>query len=103
MISAFLGLADRINGKKLFAFSCVIGALVNGLFVWSPNLVCGILFRFLTGATMAGVYPTAVKLLSMWFPNKRGLGTGILIAALTLGSSLPHLFTASFVVCYIRC
>ena len=91
LISAFMGLADRMNAKKLFAISCVMGALVNSLFILSPSLVYGILFRFLTGITMAGVYPTAVKLLSMWFPNKRGLGTGILIAALTLGSSLPHL------------
>lgn len=91
IISAFLGLADRFNAKKLFALSCLIGAIVNGLFILSPSITYGIIFRFFTGITMAGVYPTAVKLLSMWFPNKRGLGTGILIAALTLGSSLPHL------------
>ncbi|WP_245622803.1 MFS transporter [Lysinibacillus contaminans] len=91
IISAFLGLADRFNVKKLFALACIIGALVNGLFILSPCITYGVLFRFLTGITMAGVYPTAVKLLSLWFPNKRGLGTGILVAALTLGSSLPHL------------
>ena len=50
----------------------------------------GILLRILTGITLAGVYPIAVKILSQWFPQKRGVAIGILIAALTLGSSLPH-------------
>lgn len=95
--SAFLGFADRFNPRKLFALACVIGALVNGLFIVSPGMTSGLILRFLTGITMAGVYPTAVKLLSMWFQNRRGFGIGVLIAALTLGSSLPHfllLFTS---------
>ncbi|WP_416828696.1 MFS transporter [Ectobacillus polymachus] len=97
IISAFLGLADRVNPRKLFAISCVIGAVVNGLFILSSGMKIGLILQFCTGITMAGVYPTAVKLLSMWFQNRRGFGIGVLIAALTLGSSLPHfllLFTS---------
>ncbi|WP_430871411.1 hypothetical protein, partial [Escherichia coli] len=33
-----------------------------------------------------------VKLLSTWFQDRRGFGIGVLIAALTLGFSFPHLF-----------
>ncbi|MGM0924078.1 MAG: MFS transporter [Bacillota bacterium] len=90
--SAFLGLADRYNPRKIFAISCIFGAVINSLFTLSPGMVVGLSLRFLTGMTMAGVYPTAVKLLSTWFQDRRGFGIGILIAALTLGSSLPHLF-----------
>ena len=50
----------------------------------------------MTGVTLAGVYPIAVKILSQWFPKNRGLAIGILIAALTLGSSLPHFIVMFF-------
>ncbi|PES33083.1 MFS transporter [Priestia megaterium] len=89
---AFLGLADRYNPRKIFAIACIFGAVINSLFTLSTGMVMGLSLRFLTGITMAGVYPTAVKLLSTWFQDRRGFGIGILIAALTLGSSLPHLF-----------
>lgn len=89
---AFLGLADRYNPRKIFAIACIFGAVINSLFTLSTGMVVGLSLRFLTGITMAGVYPTAVKLLSTWFQDRRGFGIGILIAALTLGSSLPHLF-----------
>ena len=59
----------------------------------------GIVLRILTGASLAGVYPVAVKMLSEWFPKKRGVAIGILIASLTVGTSLPHvvtIFLASF-------
>jgi MFS family permease len=45
-----------------------------------------------TGFALAGVYPPALKLVSTWFNRDRGLALGTVIAALTLGSSLPHLF-----------
>ncbi|MGM0878763.1 MAG: MFS transporter [Bacillota bacterium] len=90
--SAFLGLADRYNPRKIFVIASIFGAVINSLFTLSSGMVVGLSLRFLTGITMAGVYPTAVKLLSTWFQDRRGFGIGILIAALTLGSSLPHLF-----------
>lgn len=90
--SAFLSLADRYNPRKIFVIACILGAIINSAFTLSSGMAEGLTLRFLTGITMAGVYPTAVKLLSTWFQDRRGFGVGILIAALTLGSSLPHLF-----------
>lgn len=99
LVSSFLGMADRFNPRSVFAISAFSGALLNGLLILASSSVTGILLRILTGITLAGVYPIAVKMLSGWFPKKRGLAIGILIAALTLGSSLPHfiiIFFASF-------
>ena len=45
----------------------------------------------LTGIMMAGIYPVAVLIVSSWFPSRRGLALGIVIAGLTLGSALPHI------------
>lgn len=90
LLSVCFGISDRFNARKVFAFSAVAGALINGLLMIPDSALIGITLRVLTGMALAGVYPTAVKMLSQWFPSKRGLALGILIAALTLGSSLPH-------------
>ena len=90
LISVYFGISDRFNARKVFALSALAGALINGMLTIADSALIGITVRIMTGVTLAGVYPTAVKLLSQWFPSKRGVALGILIAALTLGSSLPH-------------
>ncbi len=96
LISVSFGIADRFNARRVFALSALAGALINGLLIVADSAMIGIALRIMTGVTLAGVYPTAVKLLSQWFPSKRGLALGILIAALTLGSSLPHFISLLF-------
>lgn len=91
-ISAALNLADRFAIQRLFALSAVTGALFNAsiaLFVNQPGIA--FLLRFLTGVTLAGVYPTGMKLMATWCKRDRGLGIGLLVGALTVGSALPHL------------
>jgi MFS family permease len=95
-VSSYFGIADRYNPRKVFALSALIGALFNGSLIFVEYALIGIILRILTGVTLAGVYPTAVKVLSQWFPKKRGLAIGILIAALTMGSSLPHFVVMFF-------
>jgi nitrate/nitrite transporter NarK len=41
---------------------------------------------------LAGVYPPALKLISTWFNRDRGIALGTVVGALTIGSSMPHLF-----------
>lgn len=94
--SSYFGIADRYNPRIVFAISALLGAILNGLLILAEHALFGILLRILTGITLAGVYPIAVKILSQWFPKKRGLAIGILIAALTLGSSLPHFVVMFF-------
>ncbi len=88
--SAYASIADRVPSRRLFALSALTGSIVNGLLLFSPGIVPSLILRFLTGITLAGVYPIAVKILSQWFPTKRGISMGILIGGLTLGSALPH-------------
>lgn len=92
LVSATLGLPDLLNSRKLLVSSCFLAATFNALFlVVGSNIAAGLFLRFLTGVTLAGVYPIAVKIVSTWFTWKRGLAVGILIAGLTIGSALPYL------------
>ncbi|KWX88849.1 MFS transporter, partial [Paenibacillus riograndensis] len=91
VVVALSGISDRFDPRRIFAIASVFGAIVNGLFSLSSGTPTGLILRFFTGIAMASIYPIAVKLLSIWFPDRREVGIGILIAALTLGSSSPHL------------
>ncbi|MGM8366574.1 MFS transporter [Virgibacillus sp. W0181] len=92
-ISAYSGLADKYNARNIFVVSATAGALLNGLLIFVDSATIGITLRGLTGLSLAGVYPISVKLISQWFPKQRGTATGILLAALTMGSALPHLIS----------
>ncbi len=50
-----------------------------------------LLLRFLTGAALAGVYPSGLKVMAGWFREGRGMALGVLVGALTVGSAGPHL------------
>ena len=92
LISASLGLADKINPRKLFAFSATMSSLFTIMFVFLYHyFFIEMVLMLLTGIMMAGVYPVAVLIVSSWFPARRGLALGIVIAGLTLGSALPHI------------
>jgi MFS family permease len=92
-VSALLNLADRIPARNLFAASALAGAVANGAIALSADSAAAILaLRFVTGATLAGVYPPGMKLVASWTRADRGLGIGLVVGALTLGKALPHLF-----------
>jgi MFS family permease len=95
ILSALLNLGDRISLRALFAASALGAAIFNGaIAIFHPGLSVALLFRFLTGMALAGVYPPAMKLIATWCKEDRGRGIGILVGALTLGKSLPHLLNA---------
>jgi MFS family permease len=93
--SALLNLADRLSSRWLFGTSALLAA---GATLSIPLLQAGIgvalALRFLTGLFLAGVYPVGMKIMATWTRADRGLGIGILVGALTLGSAAPHLITA---------
>ena len=92
LISALLNLADRIQINKLIALSALLGALFNFTIpVLNAAIETTIIFRFLTGITLAGVYPPGMKLIASWCKEDRGFGIGLLIGAITIGSASPHL------------
>ena len=95
LISAAINLADRVQPQYLLAASALVGALFNAaiaLFADSPDVV--MVLRVLTGVCLAGVYPPAMKLVATWCVEDRGLGIGLLVGALTIGSASPHLINA---------
>ena len=95
LASAFLGLADRVDPRRLFATSAAIGAVSNALLLAvDPASIGAPLLRVVTGVCMAGVYPVGMKLASTWAKGDMGLMVGILVGALTLGSASPYLFNA---------
>lgn len=93
--SAVLGLADRIESRRLFAASALGGALANAALLWVPfDSALAVLLRGLTGACLAGVYPVGMRMISTWAERDLGLLIGILVGALCLGSGTPHLIHA---------
>jgi MFS family permease len=95
LFSALLNLSDRVQTRLLFALSAFGAAVFNASIpLLEPEWNVTLLFRFLTGMMIAGIYPPAMKLMASWCREDRGRGIGIFIGALTLGKSLPHLFNA---------
>ena len=93
LISATLTLADRYPPSTLFAVCAFLGAAANGaILLFEPTSMAVIVLRFITGATLAGVYPVGMKIASSWARGDTGFLVGVLVGALTVGSALPHLF-----------
>ena len=92
--ASLVNLPDLVRMSRLMAVSSAIAALANAALLLGPGPEMAVLARFVTGIALAGVYPPALKLMATWFVRGRGLALGFLIGALTLGSSMPHLFRA---------
>jgi MFS family permease len=92
LLSALLNLPDIISPRHLFTLTAIAGAVMNAAFGWfAHDASFAIVLRFLTGMSLAGVYPPAMKILATWFRHGRGLALGVLIGALTLGKATPYL------------
>ena len=90
---AILNIADIFPSRRIFLVSSLIGASANLvlLSVTPDTSYVAFAMRFLTGAALAGVYPSGLKVMSGWFREGRGLALGVLVGALTVGSASPHL------------
>jgi MFS family permease len=92
---AAIGAPDVIPGPRLFAIGAALAGLANlGFAYLATDLATALPFRALTGAAQAAAYPVAIKLIAGWFRRDRGLATGTIIGALTVGTALPLLFRA---------
>ncbi len=95
LISAVFSIADRFSSKTLITIATLLGAVFNSSIAFlTPTFAIVILFRFLTGAALAGVYPPGMKVMATWSKKDRGLLIGLLVGALTIGSAAPHLLNA---------
>ncbi|MEV5018067.1 MFS transporter [Streptomyces sp. NPDC053780] len=93
LTSTALNLADRIPAPRLLSAGAAAAAACTVLLAACVDqFSLAVALRFLTGVFLAGVYPVGMKLMASWAGSAgRGLTMGVLIAALTLGSTLPHL------------
>jgi MFS family permease len=94
LASSLVSLPDLVSLRKLMAVCGIVAAAANLCLLWVPSSTWLMGARFITGMALAGIYPPALKLISTWFIRGRGTALGLVIAGLTLGSSLPHLVLA---------
>jgi MFS family permease len=90
---AITGIPDAVNSRTIFVVSASVGAAANlGLVaLGADDYAIAVTLRALTGAALAGVYPSGLKVISGWFRARRGMALGVLVGALTVGSAGPHL------------
>lgn len=97
-ISGTLGLAvsnvaDRFRPSLIFLWASLLGGLANLFFAYQASgLGEGLLYRFIVGICLAGIYPIGMKLIVSWSPKLPGVGLGLVVGMLTLGTASPHLF-----------
>jgi MFS family permease len=91
LLTAVTNAADAINARRLFAIGCIVGAACNAAITVAPGGMAIVALRFCTGAALAWVYPPGMKIAAGWFRERRGTALGIVVGAVGVGSSVPHL------------
>ena len=89
--AALLNLPDRLELRRLIAGAAIAAAAANLALVPAGGLAAAIPARVLVGIALAGVYAPGVRLVTTHFARNRGVATGVVVGALTLGSATPHL------------
>ena len=92
--AALLNLADVLPSRAYFAIAAIAGATANAGLLATDRYTTALALRFLTGLSLAGVYPPAMKMASTWFRSRRGLAIGTVVGALTVGKATPYLVHA---------
>ena len=95
LLFAFLGIADRFSPSKVFFVCAIFGAAFNLAILFEENNFLSLmLFRLLTGFSLAGIYPVGMKIASDYYRKGLGSSLGFLVGALVLGTAFPHLLKA---------
>jgi MFS family permease len=95
LLYATLNLADVFPARRVFLVSALLGAAFNLGFAWQAQTVgTAVVWRFLTGVTLAGVYPVAMKVVASWFRTGLGWRLGVMVGALGIGTASPYLIQA---------
>eukprot|EP00540_Astrosyne_radiata_P013920 CAMPEP_0116853078 /NCGR_PEP_ID=MMETSP0418-20121206/17688_1 /TAXON_ID=1158023 /ORGANISM="Astrosyne radiata, Strain 13vi08-1A" /LENGTH=379 /DNA_ID=CAMNT_0004485391 /DNA_START=14 /DNA_END=1153 /DNA_ORIENTATION=+ len=91
LVFAMLQIADRLVPTRVFGVCSLFGATMNALIPAWPHRGVLILLRFLTGFSLAGIYPVGMKVASDWYRDGLGRALGWLVGALAVGSAFPFL------------
>jgi len=96
LVFAILAIADRFSPSRVFFVSSLLASAANLCIIWfvkdTPSLL---LFRFITGFFLAGIYPVGMKIAADWYEKGLGRALGWLVGALVLGTAFPHLLRGS--------
>ncbi|WP_179351758.1 MFS transporter [Winogradskyella vidalii] len=92
LVFSIASLSDRFSPSRVFFICAILGAGFNLGILYSNNTFSTILFfRFLTGFSLAGIYPVGMKIAADYFEKGLGKSLSFLIAALVLGTAFPYL------------
>jgi MFS family permease len=92
LVFALLTLADRFSPSFVFLLSALVGGMFNLAIIWEGNGFASLLlFRFLTGFFLAGIYPVGMKIAADYYQAGLGKSLGFLVGALVVGTAFPHL------------
>ncbi len=92
LVFALLTIADRFPPSRVFFLSALAGALFNlGTILESNDLISLVIFRFLTGFFLAGIYPVGMKIAADYYQKGLGISLGFIVGALVVGTAFPHL------------
>src|SRR3954464_3301568 len=97
LVISIFNLSDIFRPTRVFTVCALLAAADNAAFVYVAErhaIGPAIFLRMLTGAFLAGTYPTGMKILAGWFREGRGLALGIMVGALAVGSASPHAVNA---------
>ncbi len=96
LVFAVLSVSDLISPRSVFLLcSFIVAACNTGVYLFADAFTTLLVFRFLTGFFLAGIYPVGMKIAAGWFQRDLGRAMGYLIAALVLGTAFPHLLKAT--------
>ncbi len=89
---ALFNVGDLFPPPTVVAAGALVGAAANAAIpAFAGGLAAALPLRFVTGFALAAVYPIGMKIMATWTTKDRGLGIGLLVGALTVGSASPHL------------
>ena len=95
LLSALFNVPDIWPPRAVIATGALLGAACTAAV---PLLGLGFAptlgLRFATGMALALVYPVGMKIMATWTREDRGLGIGLLVGAITVGTASPHFLRA---------
>jgi len=92
LVFAIFTISDRFSPSLVFFVSSILAGLFNlGISINNIDSTEILLFRFLTGFFLAGIYPVGMKIASDHYQTGLGKSLGFLVGALVIGTAFPHL------------
>ena len=92
LLFAVFTISDRFSPSTVFFVSSILAGLFNlGISIDGLHATEILLFRFLTGFFLAGIYPVGMKIASDYYQAGLGKSLGFLVGALVIGTAFPHL------------